>query len=274
VKALTTVNDSSIYSFARHKARRVNGQYTAAQRHDCPLDNPRQGTSRMSLLYDLSAHTVRRIYDARIDTPPVLDTTTYFPDAGKFVTQWQTIRDEALAIAAQRMQSVPRFHDIMPAQASISANDGKDWRLFILKIYGTNIAKNLATCPQLAQTIASSPDVLSASLSFLAPRKHIPRHRGPFRGILRYQLGLSVPTDPEGRPAAVLSLNDVEHRIGDGQHLLWDDTYPHEVWNHSDEMRAVLLLDVRRQHMPMDMRMLSSALIATVGMVARVRGID
>jgi aspartate beta-hydroxylase len=228
----------------------------------------------MSALYDLSANTVRRIYDARINTPPVLDTAAYFPDASKFTSGWQAIRDEALAIAALRMQAVPRFHEIMPAQASISANDGKDWRLFILKIYGTNVDKNMAACPQLAQTIASSPDVLSASLSFLAPRKHIPRHRGPFRGILRYQLGLSVPTDPEGRPAAVLSLNDVEHRVGDGQQLLWDDTYPHEVWNHSDEMRAVLLLDVRRHHMPMDMRVLSSALIASVGMVARWRWID
>jgi aspartate beta-hydroxylase len=228
----------------------------------------------MSLLYDLSANTVRRIYDARIKTPPVLDTGAYFPDARKFVAGWQAIRDEALAIATQRMQSVPRFHEIMPAQAPISANDGKDWRLFVLKIYGTDIDKNMAACPALAQIMSSSPDVLSASLSFLAPRKHIPRHRGPFRGILRYQLGLSVPTDAEGRPAAVLALNDQEHRIGDGQQLLWDDTYPHEVWNHSDEMRAVLLLDVRRRHMPIDMRVLSRALIASVGMVARVRGVD
>jgi aspartate beta-hydroxylase len=79
--------------------------------------------------------------------------------------------------------------------------------------------------------------------------------------------------DTDGRPAAVLSLNDDEHRIGDGEHLLWDDTYPHEVWNNSDEMRVALLLDVRRRHMPMDMRMLSSALIASVGVFARMRGV-
>ncbi|GLQ50484.1 aspartyl/asparaginyl beta-hydroxylase domain-containing protein [Dyella flava] len=227
----------------------------------------------MSLLYDLSANAVRRIYDARINTPPVLDTGTYFPGAGKFADAWSTIREEALAIAAERMHAIPRFHEIMPAQAPISANDGKDWRLFILKVYGAEVDKNMAACPTLAQALTLSPDVLSASLSFLAPRKHIPRHRGPFRGVLRFQLGLSVPVDADGRPAAVLSLNDDEHRIGDGQHLLWDDTYPHEVWNHSDEMRVALLLDVRRRHMPMDMRVLSGALIASVGMVARLRGV-
>jgi aspartate beta-hydroxylase len=226
----------------------------------------------MSLLYDLSANTVRRIYDARIDTPPVLDAGLYFPDAARFVASWQPIRDEAMALA-ERMQTIPRFHEIMPAQEEISANDGKDWRLCILKIYGTDVEKNMALCPTLGNIVSSSPDVLSASISFLAPRKHIPRHRGPFRGVLRYQLGLSVPVDDEGRPAAVLSLNDHEHRIGDGQHLLWDDTYPHEVWNNSDQMRAALLLDVRRKHMPVDLRVLSRALIASVGMVARWRGV-
>ena len=227
----------------------------------------------MSLLYDLSANAVRRLYDARIDTPPVLDTGIYFPDAAKFVDAWQTLRDEALAVAA-RTQGIPRFHEIMPAQTSISANDGKDWRVFVLKVYGTNIDKNMAACPTLAHVIASSQDVLSAMLSFLAPHKHIPRHRGPFRGVLRFQLGLSVPMDEEGRPAAMLSLNDQEHRIGNGEYLLWDDTYPHEVWNHSEEPRIALLLDVRRRHMPIDMRLLSHALIASVGMVARWRSVD
>jgi aspartate beta-hydroxylase len=227
----------------------------------------------MSLLYDLSSNAVRRIYDARINTPPVLDAGVYFPGAAKFAAAWPTIRAEALAIAAERIQTIPRFHEIMPAQAPISANDGKDWRLFILKVYGAEVERNMAACPTLADVVRSSPDVLSANLSFLAPRKHIPRHRGPFRGVLRFQLGLSVPVDTDGRPAAVLSLNDDEHRIGDGEHLLWDDTYPHEVWNNSDEMRVALLLDVRRRHMPMDMRMLSSALIASVGVFARMRGV-
>ncbi|GLQ98029.1 aspartyl/asparaginyl beta-hydroxylase domain-containing protein [Dyella mobilis] len=227
----------------------------------------------MSTLYDLSANAVRRIYDARITTPPVLDAASYFPGAANFATAWPAIRAEALAIAASRMQSVPRFHEIMPAQAPISANDGKDWRLFILKVYGAEVGKNMAACPALAQVVSSTPDVLSASLSFLAPRKHIPRHRGPFRGVLRFQLGLSVPLDAEGRPAAVLSLNDQEHRIGDGQQLLWDDTYPHEVWNHSDDMRIALLLDVRRRHMPIDMQVLSHALIASVSVAARLRGV-
>src|SRR5579875_377979 len=44
-----------------------------------PMTFTRQGIPRMSLLYDLSANAVRRLYDARIDTPPVLHAGIYFP---------------------------------------------------------------------------------------------------------------------------------------------------------------------------------------------------
>ena len=47
-------------------------------------------------LYDTARDVVRSVYDARIDTPAVLDTDHYFPAARKFVDRWQEIRDEAL----------------------------------------------------------------------------------------------------------------------------------------------------------------------------------
>ncbi|WP_430390112.1 aspartyl/asparaginyl beta-hydroxylase domain-containing protein [Dyella sp. 20L07] len=225
----------------------------------------------MESLYELSSRTIRRVYDARIKTPPVLDTATYFPDAQRFQMAWQKIRREALAIM-EGAQPIPRFHEIMPAQAEISASDGKDWRMFLLKVYGQDIRANMAACPVLTSLLDTSPDVLSATLSFLAPQKHIPRHSGPFRGILRFQLNLDAPPDDLGRPGAVLWLAGQEHRLGNGESLLWDDTYPHEVWNRSERTRIALLLDVRRPAMPLDLRLLSRAVTAGVGMVARWRG--
>lgn len=222
----------------------------------------------MGVVYDWAAHLLRRIYDARIDDAPVLDARQRFPDAQRFIDAWPQLRAEALQLVGQ-LQSVPRFHELMASQAEISANDGIDWRIFVLKAYGAEMPANLAACPQLARLLASCPDVLSASLSFLAPHKHIPRHRGPFRGVLRFQLGLSVPLAPDGRPAAVLALDGVEYRIGDGAALLWDDTYPHEVWNHSDAVRIALLLDVRRRGLPFDLALLSRLLIGAVRIAVR-----
>lgn len=225
----------------------------------------------MESLYDLSSRAVRRLYDARISTPPVLSLDSYFPDGHRFHAAWQDIRREALTIYRE-VHDLPRFHEIMPAQADISAADGKDWRMFLLKVYGQDLRSNQAQCPVLSKLIAESPDVLSATLSFLAPHKHIPKHTGPFRGILRYQLNLEAPLNGDGRPGAVLWLAGDEYRLANGEHLLWDDTYPHEVWNRSEQSRIALLLDVRRPEMPLDLRLLSRAVTAGVGMVARWRG--
>ena len=217
----------------------------------------------MSLLYDWGSTVVRKVYDRRISGPPVLDSARHFPDAAQFIAAWHDIRDEAQRVACD-LGNVPRFHEVMPAQEEISAQDAKDWRILILKAYGAPIQKNLVKCPHLAAVVSRCPDVLSASLFFLAPHKHIPPHRGPFRGVIRFQLGLIVPKDEFGRPAAVLKLHGQEYRVGDGESLLWDDTYVHEVNNRSGEVRAALLLDVRRHGMPWDLEILSRILIAGV----------
>ncbi|WP_201313452.1 aspartyl/asparaginyl beta-hydroxylase domain-containing protein [Dyella sp. EPa41] len=225
----------------------------------------------MDSLYELSSRAIRRIYDARLDTPPVLEIDSCFPAARRFEAAWMELREEARAVL-RSATSIPRFHEIMPTQAEISATDGRDWRMFLLKVYGQELRANLLCCPVLGELLADTPEAISATLSFLAPHKHIPQHRGPFRGILRYQLNLDVPPDGEGRPGAVLWLAGHEHRFGAGKSLLWDDTFPHEVWNHSESTRIALLLDVYRPEMPLDLRLLSRTITAGVGVVARLRG--
>ena len=225
----------------------------------------------MPALYDCATTALRRLYDLRIDAGPVLDYASLFPDAARFTVAWRTIRDEALAIAAD-MPRIPRFHDIMAEQAPISANDGRDWRMFIMQAYGVKFRRNLERCPALAQIVRASPDVLSASFSFLAPGKHIPPHHGPFRGILRGYLVLSMPLAPSGMPAAVLKVDRREYRLHDGEFMLWDDTFEHEVRNESDQVRIVLLLDIRRRGLPADMRLLSEMVISAVRLGIRLRG--
>jgi aspartate beta-hydroxylase len=68
-------------------------------------------------------------------------------------------------------------------------------------------------------------------------------------------------------------IDDIEHRIGNGKFLLWDDTFPHEVWNHSDSMRIALLLDIRRRDMPLDLELFSSFIVKRIGTTIRLRRI-
>ncbi len=227
----------------------------------------------MLQLYDRAAGAVRAIYDRRIATPATLDAEHYFPNAKRFTDRWTDIRREALGLIGM-LDKVPRFHDLMPAQADISANDGRDWRMFIMKAYGVTVAENLQRCPTVAALLDETPEVVSAVLSFLAPGKHIPKHRGPFRAILRYHLMLSVPRDGNGRPACELNVDGVPHMLGDGDSLLWDDTYPHEAWNRSGQVRIALLLDVWRKDMPADVALLSNTILLAAKTVLRMRGVS
>jgi aspartate beta-hydroxylase len=221
--------------------------------------------------YDRAAGVVRAVYDRRIATPATLDAEHYFPNARRFTDRWADIRREALAVAGT-LGKVPRFHDVMPAQTDISANDGRDWRVFIMKAYGVTLEKNLQRVPTVAALLDEAPEVMSATLSFLAPGKHIPEHRGPFRAILRFHLMLSMPCDGSGVPACVMNIDGVPYLLGDGESLLWDDTYRHEVWNRSDQVRIALLLDVWRRDMPADIALLSRAILLGTQAVIRMGG--
>ena len=108
----------------------------------------------MSRFYDRASNLVRRIYERRIDAPAILDADADFPNAARFVAAWQAIRDEALAL---RVEKVPRFHELMPEQADISANDGLDWRMFILKAYDVEVPENIARLPTLKRLLAECP---------------------------------------------------------------------------------------------------------------------
>ncbi len=54
----------------------------------------------------------------------VLDSAALFPDAERFTAQWRQIREEALTVAHD-LHNIPRFHEIMIQQESISANDAR-----------------------------------------------------------------------------------------------------------------------------------------------------
>lgn len=214
-------------------------------------------------LYDRTVAIVQQLYARGLSTTAILDTPQFFPGAHAFQARWPEVRQEALQIA-EHLLSVPRFHDLLPNQAAISANDDRDWRMFVLKAYGITVSRNLRRCPVLAELLENDDTVLSAAFSYLAPGKHIPEHNGPFRGIVRFHLSLSAAPDDTGQPGTILRIAGVDHRLADGDMLLWDDTFPHEVWNRTSQLRVALLLDVRRERMPVALRLLSAILVAGI----------
>jgi ornithine lipid ester-linked acyl 2-hydroxylase len=150
------------------------------------------------------------------------------------------IRTELQPLLEDR-RSLPPFHEISRDQKYISI--GTDWRVFFLYGFGIPSRRNCARCPQTASLLETVPGLQSAWFSVLAPRYHIPRHRGITKTVLRAHLGLVVPTDAQ---RCLMEVGDVRVSWETGRSFVFDDFYPHEVWNDTDEERIVLIFDFDR----------------------------
>jgi hypothetical protein len=65
--------------------------------------------------------------------------------------------------------------------------------IFVLYGYGYWVKQNCARCPETARLLRKIPGLTMAFFSVLAPKAHIRPHRGPYKGLLRYHLGLMIP---------------------------------------------------------------------------------
>ena len=83
----------------------------------------------------------------------------------------------------------------------------------------------------------------TAMFSILAPKKHIPEHRGMWKGMLRYHLGLIIPWPPG---SCRIRVGQDIRTWDEGKSLVFDDSHLHEAWNDSDQYRVVLFVDVVR----------------------------
>jgi beta-hydroxylase len=170
---------------------------------------------------------------------------TFFPnDRFPWIEQvernWLTIREELQAVMADR-DALPNFQDISKDQIEITDDDR--WKTLFL--YGYGFKAKLATelCPNTAALMEQIPGMTTAMFSILSPRKHILDHRGPYKGVLRYHLGLIVPV--QAAQCRIRVGDDIRH-WEEGKSLIFDDTFNHEVWNDTDETRVVLFVDVLR----------------------------
>jgi beta-hydroxylase len=162
-----------------------------------------------------------------------------FPWTAALEAEWRTVAAEAAA-AIGDLSAVPPLHDLSPDHRRIAEPD--KWRSFFLWGYGYRSEENCALCPQTARLLEAVPGLNSAFFSILKPGTHIPRHTGVTKAILTCHLGLKTPS--AGRCEMAVDEDVVRWR--DGRCLVFDDTYPHEVWNDTDELRVVLLIQFRR----------------------------
>ena len=179
-----------------------------------------------------------------------------FPWAADIEAGWQDVRAE-LDRVMRHVDDLPNFQDISEENRALSDDDR--WKTFFFHAWGIPVPSNLARCPDTAALLARIPGLTSAFFSILLPRKHLPAHRGPYAGVLRYHLGLIVPEPDNCR----IRVGDQVGHWREGESLIFDDTYDHEAWNDTDRVRVVLFVDVMRP-MPVPLDAMNRMVIAAI----------
>lgn len=156
--------------------------------------------------------------------------TSKFPWAVEVERNFDAIRDELFRYSSSlTLDSHPQ--DL--------ADRGK-WSVLYFFAGGTQTEVTRRACPiitEILDDVAGTGQAGNTYLSVLEGGTHIQKHFGPTNARLRCHLGLSVP---EG---AKIRIGEDIYRWEDGKCLIFDDAFEHEVWNDSDQERAVLIID-------------------------------
>jgi aspartyl/asparaginyl beta-hydroxylase (cupin superfamily) len=193
------------------------------------------GLRLLNAFFDIATGGKRRpaLFDIARTCPALLELDRNYP----------LIRRELAGILSDK-GAIPRYHELdqMQRRISTAGDPDKDWKVFYLYAMGEKPENNRARCPETSALLDRVPGLFQAFFSILDGGKSIPAHCGPYRGYLRYHLGLIVP--PKDPPT--IRIKDQYHTWQEGKSILFDDSWEHEVFNKSADDRVILIVDVRR----------------------------
>jgi beta-hydroxylase len=164
---------------------------------------------------------------------------TVVPDLAKLKANWQTIREEAIALFDEgRIKASEGYNDW-----GFNSFFRTGWKRFYLKWSDDSLPSAKRLCPKTVALLESIPNIKGAMFATLAPGARLQSHRDPFAGSLRYHLGLVTPTNPgECR----ILVDGIPYTWRDGDDLLFDETFIHYAENTTDQTRIILFCDVER----------------------------
>jgi len=206
--------------------------------HGDPLKPP-EGFFAKAIAFIIDLIERGNIISSKFGNPPVYEKTS-FPWAYEVESEWMKIREE-LDVIMKRREDLPSFHEITSEVESITTD--QNWKTYFLAGFGIECEENSKRCPETARILKRIPGMKTAFFSILSPGKLIPPHRGLYNGVLRYHLGLIVP---EPREQCRIRIGDQITGWSEGESLIFDDSFNHEVWNDTDGYRSILFVDFVR----------------------------
>ncbi|HEY2319519.1 MAG TPA: aspartyl/asparaginyl beta-hydroxylase domain-containing protein [Solirubrobacteraceae bacterium] len=147
-------------------------------------------------------------------------------------THFAAIRAEILSLDAERF-----------APESERIGRTGSWDVVFLYERGRRRDEICAACPVTAHGVDTHRTIRGTTgliyVSRMRAGTHISAHRGPTNLRLRCHLAISVPAGD-----CAIRVGDHTEHWQEGRCLVFDDSFDHEAWNHTEEDRIVLIVDL------------------------------
>lgn len=156
--------------------------------------------------------------------------TTYKDDLVEIQKYWQIIRDEGLKLLSKEGTFTNESENL---------KETGDWKQFELYSKGAK-TKNCHLAPMTCKVMeqfkaASTCKRGQVKFSVLHPNTHVYSHCGPTNCRVRCHLGLQVPEK------TFIRVGDETRSWKEGDWLIFDDSFEHEVWHNGTSLRLVLI---------------------------------
>jgi len=171
--------------------------------------------------------------------PIYFDAEKLMPELLQFDQNFDTVLKEYQNV--DNLNRIPAYEDVDEFQYDASSPETK-WKVFALNLMGDNVEIAERICPEICKMLKNVPNVFQALFSVLEPGRSIPAHKGPYKGYLRYHLGVKIPKKSPPK----IRIDDTHYTWKEGESVLFDDSFDHEVINHATEERVVLIVDILR----------------------------
>jgi aspartyl/asparaginyl beta-hydroxylase (cupin superfamily) len=195
-----------------------------------------------------NSKNARMLHYPSLPSQPFFDPET-FPMVVDLEANFPQIREEIIAL------DDVSFHQ--ESEASIKRSGS--WQVFMLYERGRKNQKNTETCPTVTRIIERHTTVRTLAgliyISKMSPKTSIQAHRGPTNMRLRCHLGIQIP-----KGDCAIRVGDQVRHWEEGKCLVFDDYFEHEAWNHTDQLRKVLVVDIWHPDLSQNERLLLEGL--------------
>lgn len=175
------------------------------------------------------------------------------------------IRAELLDVLAERGTEAIDPYVAGPAGSASTREGLGRWRSYPFWREGVPYPDHQARCPRTMKVLEACPQWdapgtgPNTMFSLLEAKTRIPPHTGTANTRLVAHLALIVPQSCGFR------VGSEQREWREGEAFVFDDTIVHEAWNESDQLRAILIVDVWSPYLSDAERDLVRALSARVG---------